>query len=89
MAFSFGLELGDGAPVDPPTFRSSAGTSWKVGDDVLYRGQEKAPVVASGTTTPTSRRGSSSKNGVAVPSAGGRAVIQQARPPTDGFSADR
>ena len=32
MAFIYGLEHEDGTPADPPTFRSSPGTSWKVGD---------------------------------------------------------
>jgi hypothetical protein len=44
MAFSFRLELADGTPADPPTFRSSAGTSWNVGD-VLYLGRKTLRVV--------------------------------------------
>jgi hypothetical protein len=31
---TFRLELDDGAPADPPTFRSAPGISWKVGDTI-------------------------------------------------------
>ena len=32
MAFIYRLELEDGTPADPPTFRSLPGTSWDAGD---------------------------------------------------------
>jgi hypothetical protein len=44
MAFTYKLEFADGTPADPPTFRSSAGTSWNVGD-VLYLGRRTLRVV--------------------------------------------
>ena len=31
---TFRLELDDGTPADPPTFRSSPGTSWNAGDTI-------------------------------------------------------
>lgn len=44
MAFIFKLERTDGTPIDPPTFRSSPGTSWKIGD-LLYLGSRTLRVV--------------------------------------------
>jgi hypothetical protein len=41
---TFRLELEDGTPADPPTFRSSAGTSWDIGD-VLYLGRRTLLVI--------------------------------------------
>lgn len=34
MAFIYRLELQDGTPADPPTFRSAAGVTWNVGDTI-------------------------------------------------------
>ena len=34
MAFIYKLEHNDGTPADPPTFRSSPGTSWNAGDRI-------------------------------------------------------
>ncbi len=34
MAFVYELELEDGTPADPPTFRSSDGISWNAGDTI-------------------------------------------------------
>ena len=34
MAFIYKLENEDGTPADPPTFRSSPGTSWNAGDTI-------------------------------------------------------
>ena len=34
MAFIYKLENEDGTPADPPTFRSSPGTSWNTGDTI-------------------------------------------------------
>ena len=34
MAFIYKLEHQDGTPADPPTFRSSPGTSWNAGDTI-------------------------------------------------------
>jgi hypothetical protein len=31
---TFRLELEDGTPADPPTFRSAPGVSWKAGDTI-------------------------------------------------------
>jgi hypothetical protein len=31
---TFRLELDDGTPADPPTFRSAPGVSWKAGDTI-------------------------------------------------------
>ena len=31
---TFRLELEDGTPADPPTFRSAPGVSWKAGDSI-------------------------------------------------------
>jgi hypothetical protein len=31
---TFRLELEDGTPADPPTFRSAPGVSWKAGDAI-------------------------------------------------------
>jgi hypothetical protein len=45
MAPTYKLENPDGTPVDPPTFQSSAGTSWNVGDP-LYLGRTTLRVVA-------------------------------------------
>jgi hypothetical protein len=33
--FTFRLELEDGTPADPPTFRSAPGVSWRAGDTIL------------------------------------------------------
>ena len=41
MAFIYTLEYEDGAPADPPTFRSSPGTSWNAGDTIPL-GSERA-----------------------------------------------
>jgi hypothetical protein len=39
MAFMFGLEREDGAPADPPTFRTSV-SAWRPGDTIpLGRGR--------------------------------------------------
>jgi hypothetical protein len=45
MTVTYKLEHPDGTPVDPPTFASSAGTSWDVGDP-LYLGRRTLRVVA-------------------------------------------
>ena len=45
MAFTYKLGRTDGTPADPPTFRSSAGTSWEIGG-VLYLGRRTFRVVA-------------------------------------------
>jgi hypothetical protein len=41
---TYKLEHPDGTPADPPTFRSSEGTSWAVGDP-LYLGRRTLRVV--------------------------------------------
>ncbi|MET1082039.1 MAG: hypothetical protein ABWY12_03180 [Burkholderiales bacterium] len=54
LAFTFRLELEDGTPADPPTFRSSALT-WKAGDKTGWaRGRFARSAFE--TTMPTSRR---------------------------------
>ena len=40
MAFSYKLEHEDGTSADPPTFRSSPGTSWNAGD-MIHLGNER------------------------------------------------
>jgi hypothetical protein len=42
---TYKLEHPGGTPVDPPTCRSSEGTSWNVGD-VLYLGRRTRRIVA-------------------------------------------
>jgi hypothetical protein len=42
---TYKLEHPDGTAVDPPTFRSSEGTSWNVGD-VLHLGRRTRRIVA-------------------------------------------
>ena len=37
---TFRLELDDGTPADPPTFRSAPGVSWKAGDTIAL-GRDK------------------------------------------------
>jgi hypothetical protein len=44
MAFIYRLKHPDGIPADPPTFRSSPGTSWNAGD-LLYIGRRTLRVV--------------------------------------------
>lgn len=39
--FTFKVEHQDGTPADPPTFRSSDGTSWNAGDTIPL-GSERA-----------------------------------------------
>jgi hypothetical protein len=39
MAFIYTLEHEDGTPADPPTFRSSPGTSWNAGDTIPLGGR--------------------------------------------------
>ncbi|HET8653605.1 MAG TPA: hypothetical protein VFM13_13675 [Gaiellaceae bacterium] len=34
LAFKYRLELEDGTPADPPTFRSAPGVTWKAGDRI-------------------------------------------------------
>jgi hypothetical protein len=41
----FRLELEDGTPADPPTFRSAPGVSWKAGDTIPL-GRKTLRVVA-------------------------------------------
>jgi hypothetical protein len=39
FGFTFKVELEDGTPADPPTFRSAPGVSWRAGDTIpLGRG---------------------------------------------------
>ena len=44
-AFMYRLELEDGTPADPPTFRSSEGVTWAAGD-TIYVGRRTLRVVA-------------------------------------------
>jgi hypothetical protein len=34
LGFMFRLELEDGTPADPPTFRSAPGVTWRAGDTI-------------------------------------------------------
>jgi hypothetical protein len=51
---TFRLELDDGTPADPPTFRSAPGISWKAGDTIAI-GRRRCGCSASETTTRISR----------------------------------
>ena len=51
---TFRLELDDGTPADPPTFRSAPGVSWKAGDTIDI-GRRTLGCWASATTTWISR----------------------------------
>ena len=55
MAFMFKLELEDGTPADPPTFRSAPSVTWKAGDTIPLGGRTLR-VVAVHTMTPARRR---------------------------------
>jgi hypothetical protein len=43
--FTYKLEHEDGTPADPPTFRSSPGTSWNVGDVIPLGSRRSLRVV--------------------------------------------
>jgi hypothetical protein len=43
MAFMFKLEIADGTPADPPTFRTST-SSWRAGDTIAL-GRRTLPVI--------------------------------------------
>lgn len=45
LGFMFRLELEDGTPADPPTFRSASGVTWSAGDTIPM-GRKTLRVVA-------------------------------------------
>jgi hypothetical protein len=45
MEFIYKLELEDGTPADPPTFRSLPGTSWNAGDTIPLGRDRKLRVI--------------------------------------------
>jgi hypothetical protein len=50
MAFTYKLELADGAPADPPTMKSATPT-WNAGD-IIHFGRQKSRSCESATVTP-------------------------------------
>jgi hypothetical protein len=42
---TFRLELDDGTPADPPTFRSAPSVSWKAGDTIPLGGDRTLRVI--------------------------------------------
>jgi hypothetical protein len=50
MALIYKLKREDGTPADPPTFRSSPGTSWKAGDMIHLGNQRVSEFLAAART---------------------------------------
>lgn len=55
LAFKYRLELEDGTPADPPTFRSASGVAWRAGDRIPW-GEGHFAWLAFETTTRINRR---------------------------------